>query len=34
MNVQVPLNVGKLLSNIAIGGISRRIQLHGVSYPK
>jgi hypothetical protein len=31
MNLRVPLNVGKFLSNRATGGFSRRAQLHGVS---
>jgi hypothetical protein len=31
MNLQVPENVGKFLSNCATGGFSRRAQLHGIS---
>jgi hypothetical protein len=32
MYIQVPLNVGKILSSYATPGFSRRAQLHGVSY--
>jgi hypothetical protein len=31
MNLQVPKNVVKFLSNLPIGGFSRRVQLHEVS---
>jgi hypothetical protein len=31
MNLQVPYNVGKFLSNCTTGSFSRRAQLHGVS---
>jgi hypothetical protein len=30
LNLQVPLNVGKFLSNRADGGFSRRTQLYGI----
>jgi hypothetical protein len=32
VDLQVPYNIGKYLSSWATGGVSRRIQLHGVSY--
>jgi hypothetical protein len=32
MNLRVPYNAGKFLSRCATGGLSRRAQLHGVSY--
>jgi hypothetical protein len=31
MNLRVPWNFGKVLSSLAIGGFSRRCQLHGFS---
>jgi hypothetical protein len=31
INLRVPLNVGKFLSDCTTGGFSRKAQLHGVS---